>query len=265
MGVGILLQFDEETTRLLEIVYQGSDVTRRRQGSFDALRPVAGETIADIGCGNGLLTVELGRAVGSTGNAIGIDPSQAMRAAAIERCADLEWVQIIDGTADELPLKSASVDKAVSVQVFEYLDNIPGAVAEAHRILKPNGRLVVGDIHFDSLVWFSENPGRMQRMIDAWDNHFSERNVPALLPPLMRRAGFEVEDIRPVTICDHALKPDGLARMMMQLMTRFAIKNGHLPEDETEAWFEEQIALAESGSFFFSITHFVIVARKGRN
>ena len=54
-----MLQFDEQTTRLLELVYQGADITRRRQASFDVLQPVAGDRIADIGCGNGLLTQEL--------------------------------------------------------------------------------------------------------------------------------------------------------------------------------------------------------------
>lgn len=69
-----MLRFDEETTRLLDIVYQGADITRRRQASFDALRPAAGETIVDIGCGNGLLTLELARAVGSEGKVIGVVP-----------------------------------------------------------------------------------------------------------------------------------------------------------------------------------------------
>ncbi|WP_082643624.1 methyltransferase domain-containing protein [Ruegeria denitrificans] len=73
-----MLKFDAETTRLLEIAYQGAELTRRRQASFDALRPAPGETILDVGCGNGMLTAELARAVGSDGYVIGIDPSADM-------------------------------------------------------------------------------------------------------------------------------------------------------------------------------------------
>ena len=46
-----MLQFDEETARLLEIAYQGADVTRRRRMAFDALHLAAGDVVVDIGCG----------------------------------------------------------------------------------------------------------------------------------------------------------------------------------------------------------------------
>lgn len=260
-----MLEFDEETTRLLEIVYQGADITRRRQASFDALKPLAAETIVDIGCGNGLLTLELGRAVGPNGRVIGVDPSEEMRKPARARCRDLSWIEVVDGLAHDLPCKDNSADKAASVQVFEYLENVPGAVAEAHRVLKPDGRLVIGDLHLGSLVWFSEDPDRMERMVRAWDHHFAERGLPALLPPIMREAGFAIEDVRPFTHCDYTLKPDGLATMMMQLMSRFAIANDHLSAEEATVWMEEQKTLAEQGRFFFSVTHFVVVGRKRGN
>jgi arsenite methyltransferase len=257
-----LLKFDKETTRLLETVYQGADVTRRRQASFDILRPISGEKIVDIGCGNGLLTLELARAVGPNGKVIGVDPSEDMRKPALDRCSEFEWVEILDGMANELPLESNYANKAVSVQVFEYLDNIPGAVEEAFRVLKPGGRLVIGDIHFDSLIWFSGEPDRMNRMIKAWDHHFTERGVPALLPQIMRDAGLIVEGVFPSTICDYTLKPDGLAVMMMQLMSRYAVDNSLIPAEETQGWIDEQKSLADKGRFFFSLTHFVVCAQK---
>lgn len=69
-----MLKFDDATTRLLEIAYQGGDVSRRRRMAFDALHLCDGESVIDIGCGNGLLTQEIARAVGATGQAIGIEP-----------------------------------------------------------------------------------------------------------------------------------------------------------------------------------------------
>ncbi|WP_299673276.1 methyltransferase domain-containing protein [uncultured Roseobacter sp.] len=257
-----MLKFDQETTRLLDIVYQGADITRRRQASFDALCPKANETIVDIGCGNGLLTLELARAVGSGGKAIGIDPSEDMLVPAKERCKGFDWVEILIGTANDLPITTGTVDKAVSVQVFEYLDDVPGAIAEAYRVLKPGGKLVIGDIHLDSLVWFSDDRDRMNRMIASWDRHFTQRDLPAVLPSIMRDEGFVVEGVTPMTTCDHTLKPDGLATMMMQLMVRYAADNNHVPESEASAWLEEQKALATEGRFFYALTHFVVSARK---
>lgn len=257
-----MLEFDAETARLLDNVYQGADVTRRRQASFNALQPAPGETILDIGCGNGLLTAELARAVGPKGRIIGVDPSTDMRNAGIARCKDFDWVEFFEGTASDLPVASDTVDKAVSVQVFEYLNDIPAAVREAKRTLKPGGKLVIADIHFDSLIWFSRDPERMDRMIAAWDHHFVERRVPAILPPIMRDEGLSDVDISHITICDHQLRPDGLANMMIILMENFAASNGHIPKDEAAAWANEQRELAEQGSFFFSLTQFVVSARK---
>lgn len=257
-----MLEFDEKTARLLEIVYQGADATARRRANFDALAAAPGDTVVDIGCGNGMLTAELARAVGPEGRVIGVDPSAHMRKPAAARCGEFDWVEIVEGAADALPLADGAADKAVSVQVFEYLSDIPAAVAETHRVLRPGGRLTIGDIHFDSLAWHSDDPARMQRIIDAWDHHFTERRVPARLPPILRDAGFELEGIVPATVCDWQLRPDGLASMMIRLMSRFASKNDLVPADEAGAWAEEQEALAAVGRFFFSLTHFVTVARK---
>jgi len=257
-----MLAFDSHTARLLEIAYQGADVTRRRRVSFDALHPVPGDFIADIGCGNGLLTLELARAVGDRGRVSGIDPSSDMRHLASKRCAEFSSVELLDGRADGLPLDSGSIDKAVSIQVFEYLDDLRAAAAEAFRVLKPGGRLVVGDMHWDTLAWFSDNPERMRRMIEAWDRHLAQRAVPALLPEVLEKAGFSVDRVEPVTFCDTALKPDGLANMMIHLMEPYAVKNNLLEALEARAWAEEQVGLAKSGRFFFSLTHFVITARK---
>jgi len=257
-----MLEFDAETARLLDGVYQGGDVTRRRQGSFDALRPSPGETIVDIGCGNGLLTQELARAVGPSGRVVGVDPSADMRALALERCADHAAVAIKDGLADALPMEDGKADKAVAVQVLEYLDDIPAAMREANRVLRPDGRFVAIDAGFGTLDWFSEDDNRMQRIQAAWDHHYVEARVPALWPTLCRDAGFTAVEVEPFTFCDTTLKPDGIAFMLLHLMSRYAADNGYVPKEEAQAWFDEQVRLAKEDRFFFSLTYYRMSAIK---
>ena len=257
-----MLQFDETTTRILNTAYQGADFTRRRQASFDALRPLGGETILDIGCGNGMLTAELARAVGEGGRVIGIDSSAAMRAAGIERCRDFACADFVEGDATALPLEDGIADKAASVQVFEYIEDIETAAAEAMRCLRPGGRLVVSDLHLGSFIWYSDDPGRMDTLMKAWDAHFVAGDVPARLPGIIKAQGHEVESVVPVTLTDHTLKPDGIARTMMHLMRSYAVDTGAVAQEVADAWFDEQNALAEVGRFFFSITQFVVSARK---
>lgn len=255
-----MLQFDERTTKLLEEAYLGADFSRRRRASFDALNPTPGDVIADIGCGNGLLTLELARTLGGEGNVVGIDPSEDMRNAAVTRCADCPNVEILSGTVTDLPLDTASADKAVSLQVFEYLDDLPGAVAEIKRILKPGGKLVVGDMHWDTITWFSDQPDRMAAMLKTWDGHLVERCVPAVLPQILREAGYRVDSMTAVPFASTTLHPDGLANMLIHLMKPYAAAKGPFSKEDTEAWAEEQVQLAKSGRFFFSITHFVTTA-----
>jgi arsenite methyltransferase len=257
-----MLQFNAETTRLLENAYRGSDFVRRRLATLEALAPQAGETIVDVGSGLGHLTVELSRAVGEAGAAIGVDPSADMRTAAASQCDDFPNVRILDGTAAALPLDDVSADRAASLQVFEYLSDIPGALVELRRVLRPGGRLVVGDMHWDSWVWYSDEPERMVRMMEAWDHHLADRCVPAKLPHLMRQAGYEVETIRPLVFLDTVLRHDGLAMMLLNLMQAYAIQNGLVDELTVRAWADEQCRLATERRFFFSLVHFVVSGRR---
>ena len=257
-----MLQFDEETTKLLEIAYQGGDVTRRRRKAFDSLHLSGGDMVVDIGCGNGLLTEEIARAVGQTGRVVGVDPSQDMRAPASARCAAYPSVQIVDGFADALPLKDGAADKAVAVQVLEYLPDIAAAIREAHRVLRVGGRFVAVDTGCGTLDWFSEDPARMDRVQAAWDHHYTEARVAALWSKLTRDAGFTAIELEPFTFCDTTMRPDGIAFMLMHLMSRYAAENDHMAEAETKAWFDEQVNLARQGRFFFSLTYYRMSAVK---
>ena len=258
--LSFMLEFDENTARQLEIAYQGADIVRRRRASFDAIAPLPDETIIDIGCGNGLLTAELARAVGPGGRIIGIEPSAAMRAAATQRCEGLDWVALLDGLADDLPLADGRADKAAALQLFEYLPDLAAPLREAFRVLRSGGRLVVADIHFDSWIWHSDNPARMKRMMAAWDKHLARRDIPAVLPPQLVATGFGLERIDHITLCDWSLKPDGLANMMMHLMQAYITAHNLVPKSEVAAWATEQGQRARDGRFFFSITQFVISA-----
>lgn len=257
-----MLEFDDKTTAILERAYHGSDFRNRRRASFEALAPAPGEFLADIGCGNGLLTRELALAVGPSGKVVGIDPSADMRTLAGTRTDDLQNAVILEGSADALPVADGALDGLLSLQVFEYLADPAASLRDAHRALRPGGRLVLGDMHFDTLAWHSDDPDRMSRMCNSWKLHVADPALPAILPGLLRAAGFEVTGVTPLTFSDTTLRPDGLARMMMVLMENHAVSNGHIGTDEARAWAQEQEDLAANGRFFMTLTHFVVSARK---
>ncbi len=257
-----MLQFDEATAKLLSDAYHGADFTRRRRKNFDALAPAPGQRLLDLGCGNGLMTLELARAVGPQGRVVGVDPSAAMLAAARDACDGRDNVILIEGAAEALPLEDTSLDGAVSVQVFEYVAAIPAALAELRRVLRPGGRLVIGDMHFGTAAWRSDDPARMARMLASWDRHLVHVSLPEILLEELAAAGFRVERVAPLTFCDTLLRPDGLAATMLALVRDHAVANGHVSEAEARDWAAEQRDLARAGRFFFTLTHFVTAATR---
>jgi SAM-dependent methyltransferase len=107
-----------------------------------------GATVVDIGCGAGTDLLLAARQVGPSGRAIGVDMTEAMRqraAAGAEQCG-LHHVDIRPGDATSLPVDAASVDIVISNGVLNLVPEKERAVAEIARILKPGGRVHIGDI-----------------------------------------------------------------------------------------------------------------------
>ena len=73
-------------------------------------------TIVDVGTGPGLLLLEIAARLPTT-TIVGVDPAEAMRAAATRRIADArmgDTVSVIRGAAERLPITDSSVDLVVS-------------------------------------------------------------------------------------------------------------------------------------------------------
>jgi len=125
----------------------------------------AGETVLDIGCGAGMDLLLAARRVGPTGKAIGVDMTDAMvkRAQASADAAALTQVEVRKGDATALPVEDASVDVVLSNGVINLVPEKQRAFDEIVRVLKPGGRLHLGDILLD--VELSEDA---RRNIDLW-------------------------------------------------------------------------------------------------
>ncbi|MFP4182876.1 MAG: class I SAM-dependent methyltransferase [Thiohalospira sp.] len=99
-----------------------------------ALRPFVpweGEGL-EIGVGSGRFAAPLGIATG-------VDPSPAMLAHAAER-----GIRVVEGRAEALPWAEASFDHALVVTTLCFVDDAAAMLAEARRVLRPGGRLVLG-------------------------------------------------------------------------------------------------------------------------
>jgi ubiquinone/menaquinone biosynthesis C-methylase UbiE len=112
-----------------------------RETVFGLLEPMPGERILDVGCGTGRYALELA----SCGvNPVGIEPSAGMLAFAIPRSAARSRPAFARGVAESLPFASGVFDAAISVTTLEFVGDADAALAEAARVTKTGGRLVLG-------------------------------------------------------------------------------------------------------------------------
>jgi ArsR family transcriptional regulator len=100
-------------------------------------------TVADLGCGSGLVAARLAPRVARV---IGIDHSAAMLKAARKRLDAFENVDLRQGELTQLPLEDTSCDAALMLLALTYVDDPARALVEMRRILKPGGRAVIVDL-----------------------------------------------------------------------------------------------------------------------
>jgi ArsR family transcriptional regulator len=115
-------------------------------------------TVADLGCGEGYLTIEASR---WAARVIAVDRSEQVldRARALaerRRVANVTWKK---GELEKLPIKTGAVDVAMLSQALHHAQHPSEAVAEAVRITKPGGRVLVLDLRRHDEEWVRRKLG----------------------------------------------------------------------------------------------------------
>ena len=175
------MTFSDDMALIQRAVAQCRDVVLRYSQVLEALQLGRGECVLEIGCGGGFLASDVARCVGATGEVRAIDISADQIAAAQNRCAELSWVTCEVGDAVSLPYEDGTFDLVYGHQVFEYVTPLETALSEVQRVLRPGGRCVIVATDWNTAVWHSEDPDRMQLVLTAWAAHSPTPNLPSIL------------------------------------------------------------------------------------
>ena len=254
-----MLEFDDDASRRLEVLYRTPDVVAQRRAVVEALRLAPGERVLDIGSGPGMLACEMAEVVGEHGRVHGVDVSASMLAIARGRpapggSAPMEYVE---ADALAVPFADATFDAAVSTQVYEYVEDMPAALAEARRVLRPGGRLLVLDTDWDSIVWHSRDRERMRRVLAAWEEHLVHPDLPRRLTGLLEDAGFVVRERSVLTILNAGYDLDTYSAGIVDTIGAYVADHG-IAREEVDDWALDLTTLGHD--YFFSLCRYVFLA-----
>ena len=255
-----MIEFDEDAARGVERMYQTPDVVAQRERFLEALALQPGERVLDVGVGPGLLAHAMATRVGETGHVAGIDLSEPMLALSRRRCEGQAWTEFQVGDAAKLPFPDRSFHAVVSTQVYEYVPDLDGALAEARRVLAPGGRLLILDTDWDSVVWSTADRARMRRVLAVWDEHLHDPHLPTRLGPRLEATGFRVERREVIPICNPTLHPDTYSFGILHAIQGFVAGRGDVSREEAHAWADELRELGRSGEYFFSVNRYLFGA-----
>jgi ubiquinone/menaquinone biosynthesis C-methylase UbiE len=257
------LEFDERIARSLEKLYGTADVLRRRAIVREAIGAAPGDAVLDVGCGPGFYVAELLDETGSSGRVVGIDSSPQMLAVAAKRTTGHENVEFRQGEATALPVETSAFDRAICVQVLEYVDDATAALAEIHRALRPTGRVAVWDVDWSTVSWHSADPDRMTAVLAAWDGHLVHPALPRTLSARLRDAGFSDIVVEGHVFATNVLSPQTYGGALIRVLSDYVSGRREAVSAEVlDAWTAEQRALDEAGEFFFSVVQYCFTASR---
>ena len=106
--------------------------------------PLRGQKVLDVGCGDGVLSLA---AAEQGADVTGVDPDARMLDAARRRSVGATLaVRFAEGRVERLPFPDSTFDAVLAVTVLCFVPDADTAVREMARVLKPGGRLVIGEL-----------------------------------------------------------------------------------------------------------------------
>ncbi len=222
-----------------------------REEMIQDLHLKRGSRIVDAGCGPGLWTPLLARAIGPRGHIMGVDLSAEALVTAQQRSQG-EWyehqVSYRQGSMEHLPVPYASIHTIFSANVSQYLPEPVETFAAMGRYLLPGGRLAIKDIDFGTMHFSSVDPALQVRVFQArerWEKQrvleeeymFEDSWVGSKLVRYLLDAGYENVQERRYRVVRHTpLDPD--FRSYLQGITDWFVCEGapFLTRDEARRW-----------------------------
>lgn len=172
-----------------------------------AARIERGMRVLDVACGTGEPAISIATLLHGTGEVIGVDISSAPLEIARQRAGQrgLTNARFEQGDAHQLIFPDDSFDRITSRLGIMFFADLPNALRQMHRVLKPAGRVTLLAWGVMGQPYFSSTIGTLLRAMPGSDMPAAARKMfafgqPGLLPGKLRAAGFSSVEENFVTV-----------------------------------------------------------------
>lgn len=247
----------------------------------ETLKPRSGNRILDVGCGEGLAEVAIGRLQISQVRLVGVDlVLSKVLIAKQETSSHNQRVSFAAADACRLPFRDGAFDSIYSVAVLQHVSDVESAVDEFARVTAPRGRVVAVEPDNSARYGFSSTPaGRRafelsRSFFGALSGSQSDGRTSAVgpnLPRLFAERGIEPLDVRLFPVSRTLLgPPDASVWASRRSVVENALRAGAsdaarwLGRDYLDTLTAYEAEARKAGSSFVEIQHTMLFATVGQ-
>lgn len=225
--------------------------------------PAGSETL-EIGSGTGVIARSLARRADMAGHVVGLDQSPAFVATARDLANAEGFADKIEfevGDAHALRFETARFDAVIAHTLISHVTDPAAVLAEASRVLKPGGTLVLFDGDYASLTYGYADAEAGRAMDWALANAtFNNPVVMRRMPILLAGAGLTLTDTLADTVSEIGV--GSFFKSMAETYAPLIAKGGLADAATVDDWLNYQLKAIASGRFFASCSYYSVIATK---
>lgn len=224
-----------------------------RHWSYDLLRLQPGATVVDVGCGTGRAVAELAE---RGAKPVGVDVDGEMLDLAGQRWPAADFRE---AGGENLPFADGTLAGYRADKVYHALPDPAAAVAEARRVLAPDGRLVLLGQDWESLAVDSSHPALTRTILQARADTVASPRAARGFRALLLDAGFT--DVT-VEVPTGVLTDPSLVLPMLTGFASNVTSNGAVTEADAARWLADQERRARTDRLLVAVPVFVAAATR---